>query len=106
MGVGPATAKAKGLVTAALSRFGSELTVLRETPVEDLARVNSVLAEAIGRMGILAQKLFSDVGSAGGHRGAARAEIELAALKGKDPEEFLYRRLTGRKLPTKERCAV
>jgi len=50
MGVGPATAKAKGLVTAALSRFGSELAVLRETPVEDLARVNSVLAEAIGRM--------------------------------------------------------
>jgi len=63
--------------------------------------------DGVGRnMGILAQKLFSDVGSAGGHRGAARAEIELAALKGKDPEEFLYRRLTGRKLPTKERCAV
>jgi hypothetical protein len=36
--------------TAVLSRFGSELTVLRETPVEDLARVNAVLAEAIGRM--------------------------------------------------------
>ena len=50
MGVGPATVKAKGLVTALLSRFGSELTVLRETPAEDLARVNTSLAEAIGRM--------------------------------------------------------
>lgn len=50
MGVGPATAKTRGLVTAALSRCGSELTVLRDTPVEDLARVHAGLAEAIGRM--------------------------------------------------------
>lgn len=50
LGVGPATMKARGLVTSLLSRFGSELTVLRETPAEDLARVNSLFAEAVTRM--------------------------------------------------------
>jgi uncharacterized protein (TIGR00375 family) len=50
MGVGPATAKARGLVSSLLSRFGSELTVLRETPPEDLARVNGLFAEAVTRM--------------------------------------------------------
>jgi len=63
--------------------------------------------DGVGRnMGIMAQKLFADVGSAGGHRGAARAEIDLAALHGKDPEEFLYKRLTGRKIPVKEHCPI
>lgn len=63
--------------------------------------------DGVGRnMGHMAQKLFADIGSAGGHRGAARAEIDLAALGGKDPEEFLYKRLTGRKLPLKEKCPL
>ena len=63
--------------------------------------------DGVGRnMGQMAQKLFADIGSAGGHRGAARAEIDLAALKGKDPEEFLYKRLTGHKVPTKEHCPI
>jgi nanoRNase/pAp phosphatase (c-di-AMP/oligoRNAs hydrolase) len=63
--------------------------------------------DGVGRnMGHMAQKLFADIGSAGGHRGAARAEIDLAVLAGKDPEEFLYKRLTGRKLPSKEKCPI
>jgi len=63
--------------------------------------------DGIGRnMGHMAQKLFGDIGSAGGHRGAARAEIDLAALGGKPVEEFLYKRLTGRKLPAKDRCPI
>jgi nanoRNase/pAp phosphatase (c-di-AMP/oligoRNAs hydrolase) len=63
--------------------------------------------DGIGRnMGTMAQNLFGDVGSAGGHRGAARAEIDLAKLNGKPVEEFLYKRLTGSKLPTKERCPI
>ncbi|OLN24947.1 Kef-type K+ transport system [Desulfovibrio sp. DV] len=63
--------------------------------------------DGIGRnMGHMAAKLFGDIGSAGGHRGAARAEIELAKLGGKPVEEFLYKRLTGHKLPTKEQCPV
>lgn len=63
--------------------------------------------DGIGRnMGHMAAKLFGDIGSAGGHRGAARAEIELAKLGGKPVEEFLYKRLTGKKLPTKDRCPI
>ncbi|MHC1712031.1 MAG: UvrD-helicase domain-containing protein [Solidesulfovibrio sp.] len=50
MGVGPKTGKARGLLAKLFSRFGSELTILRETPIEDLGRVNSILAEAISRM--------------------------------------------------------
>ena len=56
--------------------------------------------DGIGRnMGHMAAKLFGDIGSAGGHRGAARAEIEMAKLAGQDPEEFFWRRLTGKRLP-------
>jgi nanoRNase/pAp phosphatase (c-di-AMP/oligoRNAs hydrolase) len=44
-------------------------------------------------MGKFAQALFSDVGSAGGHRGAARAEIPLASIQGKDPEAFVVKKL-------------
>ncbi len=46
-------------------------------------------------MGARAAGWFGDVGSAGGHKMAARAEIELARLQGKDPEQFLWSRLTG-----------
>jgi nanoRNase/pAp phosphatase (c-di-AMP/oligoRNAs hydrolase) len=63
--------------------------------------------DGLGRnMGNMAQTLFGDIGSAGGHRGAARAEIELAALGGKDPEEFLYKRLTGRKMSAREKSPI
>ena len=63
--------------------------------------------DGIGRnMGHMAAKLFGDIGSAGGHRGAARAEIELAKLGGKPVEEWLYKRFTGHKLPSKEQCPV
>ncbi|MFP5257520.1 MAG: DHH family phosphoesterase [Acidobacteriota bacterium] len=63
--------------------------------------------DGIGRnMGHMAAKIFGDIGSAGGHRGAARAEIELAKLGGKPVEEWLYKRLTGRRLPTKDQCPV
>jgi hypothetical protein len=43
----------------------------------------------------MAAGLFSDVGSAGGHRTMARAEIDLERLAGQDPETFFWRRLTG-----------
>lgn len=63
--------------------------------------------DGIGRnMGIMASKMFGDVGSAGGHRGAARAEIDLARFGDKPIEEALYKRLTGNKLPTKEKCPL
>lgn len=53
----------------------------------------------LGRnMGRVAAQLFGDIGSAGGHKAAARAEIPLAALGGEEPEEFLHHRLTGRHL--------
>ncbi|MEA4858513.1 UvrD-helicase domain-containing protein [Solidesulfovibrio sp.] len=50
MGVGPKTAKARGLTARLLARFGAELTVLRETPVEALAKVSAAFAEAVARM--------------------------------------------------------
>ncbi len=52
-----------------------------------------------GDMGKLAQKTFGDIGSAGGHKAMARAEIDIAKLEGEDPESFFYRRLTGSRLP-------
>ncbi len=45
-------------------------------------------------MGKYASSLFSEVGSAGGHKGAARAEIPLSALDGKDPELFVLKKLS------------
>ena len=45
-------------------------------------------------MGKLAASLFGDLGSAGGHKGAARAEIDMAALEGKDAEAFLVKKLS------------
>jgi uncharacterized protein (TIGR00375 family) len=50
MGVGAKTAKARGLTARLLARFGSELTVLRQTPPEDLGRVSTAFAEAVSRM--------------------------------------------------------
>lgn len=63
-------------------------------------------------IGKKAHDLFESYGCAGGHKMAARAEIELERLAGRDPEEFLWRRLTRRGLqpewpPTEgESCPV
>ena len=44
-------------------------------------------------MGKYAANLFGDLGAAGGHKGAARAEIPLEALNGEDPELFMLKKL-------------
>jgi len=44
-------------------------------------------------MGKIANKLFKDVGSAGGHATMARAEIPLENIGEHDPEEFVWERL-------------
>ncbi len=44
-------------------------------------------------MGKVASACFGKIGSAGGHRGAARAEIEVKALSGVDPEIFAWEQL-------------
>lgn len=44
-------------------------------------------------MGKYASSLLGDLGSAGGHKGAARAELELKALEGEDPEIFMLKKL-------------
>ncbi len=48
-------------------------------------------------MGKVAAEHFGDVGSAGGHKTMARAEIDMEKLAGRNPEEFFWRRLTGRR---------
>ncbi len=45
-------------------------------------------------MGNMASSLFNEIGSAGGHTAAARAEIPLKALDGADPEDFVIKKLT------------
>ncbi len=44
-------------------------------------------------IGKVAQRHFSSVGSAGGHRNMARAEIPLAALEGANPADFVFKKL-------------
>jgi nanoRNase/pAp phosphatase (c-di-AMP/oligoRNAs hydrolase) len=44
-------------------------------------------------MGKMAQSIMNGLGSAGGHKQAARAEVELAALDGEDAEIFMLKRL-------------
>ncbi|MGM0423387.1 MAG: DHH family phosphoesterase [Thermodesulfobacteriota bacterium] len=46
-----------------------------------------------GDMGKLASSLFGDLGSAGGHKSMARAEIPLADLQEEHPQELLWKRL-------------
>ena len=49
-------------------------------------------------MGKFASQLFGEMGSAGGHKSAARAELALEALDGQDPEIFMLKKLgRGRK---------
>jgi nanoRNase/pAp phosphatase (c-di-AMP/oligoRNAs hydrolase) len=45
-------------------------------------------------IGKFAATLFGEIGSAGGHKGAARAEIPLSALDGKDPEMYVLKKLS------------
>jgi nanoRNase/pAp phosphatase (c-di-AMP/oligoRNAs hydrolase) len=56
-------------------------------------------------MGKLASQLFGDVGSAGGHRSMARAEVPLENLGGEHPQQFIWERLQKRKLGGKIRTA-
>jgi len=49
-------------------------------------------------MGTMAQKLMNGLGSAGGHKQAARAEVPVEELNGVDPEIFMLKRIgRGRK---------
>ncbi len=63
-------------------------------------------------IGKKAQAWFAPFGCAGGHKMAARAEIELARLSGYDPALFVLKRLTGQKFsidptpPQDESCPV
>jgi len=50
LGVGPKTGKARTLLGALAARFGSQLTILRDVPAEDLRRISPGLAEAVTRM--------------------------------------------------------
>lgn len=45
-------------------------------------------------VGRYASQVFGELGSAGGHKAMARAEIPLAAAQGKDPELFLWQRMS------------
>ncbi|MGE4299841.1 MAG: UvrD-helicase domain-containing protein [Desulfovibrionaceae bacterium] len=50
LGRGPGTKAVKALYGQLVARFGSELAVLQDTPLEDIARVSRPLAEGLGRM--------------------------------------------------------
>ena len=54
-------------------------------------------------MGKFAASHFADMGSAGGHKGAARAEVPLEALDGKDPEMFVLKKLSRGKTASVQR---
>lgn len=45
-------------------------------------------------MGKFAASHFGELGSAGGHKGAARAEVPMEALDGKDPEMYVLKKLS------------
>lgn len=53
-------------------------------------------SRGMNNMGRLAEELFSDVGSAGGHMAMARAEIPLGNIPCDAPDTFLWRRLSGK----------
>jgi uncharacterized protein (TIGR00375 family) len=50
LGVGPGTKKVQGMYSQLVRDFGSEFTILRSVPEEDLRRSSKVLAEALRRM--------------------------------------------------------
>ena len=53
-------------------------------------------------VGRFAAQAFGDIGSAGGHKAMARAEVPFAATEGKDPELFVWQRLSS---PPKRRAS-
>lgn len=53
-------------------------------------------------LGQFASLQFSDIGSAGGHKAMARAEIPLAQAEGRDIELFIYKRLLTIRKKTKK----
>jgi nanoRNase/pAp phosphatase (c-di-AMP/oligoRNAs hydrolase) len=52
-------------------------------------------------MGRLAQRLFGDLGSAGGHKAMARAEIPMDRIAYDHPQEYIWERLRKNKLADK-----
>ena len=50
LGVGPGTKKVQGMYNQLVQDFGSELSILRHVPEEDLRRSSKILAEAMRRM--------------------------------------------------------
>ncbi|MBG0776100.1 MAG: UvrD-helicase domain-containing protein [Desulfovibrionaceae bacterium] len=50
LGKGPATKAVTAFYAKLLMRFGPELTILQDTPLEDIAKLSAPLAEGIGRM--------------------------------------------------------
>ena len=54
-------------------------------------------------MGKFAQRLFGDVGSAGGHKSMARAEIPMEKLGNQHPQQFILERLAQRKCTRKKK---
>ncbi len=50
VGTGPATKKVRALYARCVTRLGPELHVLRDAPLEDVARISPPLAEALARM--------------------------------------------------------
>ncbi|NJB68245.1 uncharacterized protein (TIGR00375 family) [Desulfobaculum xiamenense] len=50
LGVGPSSKKVQAFYGRLIARFGSELAVLQEVPLEDIAHVSTPLAEGIARM--------------------------------------------------------
>jgi len=50
LGVGSKTKKTRAFYARCIARFGSEMDILRLIPPEDLAKVSTVLAEAVSRM--------------------------------------------------------
>jgi nanoRNase/pAp phosphatase (c-di-AMP/oligoRNAs hydrolase) len=44
-------------------------------------------------MGKMASQMFGDLGTAGGHRSMARAEIPLSKLERTHPQQFIWQRL-------------
>jgi nanoRNase/pAp phosphatase (c-di-AMP/oligoRNAs hydrolase) len=55
-------------------------------------------------MGRLSQFIFGDIGSAGGHKAMARAEIPLHNLEGMSPDRFVWDRLRLRKCHVRTEC--
>lgn len=50
LGQGPATKRVEALYISLINQFGSEFTLLRHTPLEEVRQISSVLGEAIGRI--------------------------------------------------------